>query len=253
MEEKTIEQRAHDLVLPLWHNAYWVRNSLEQWQAINKHAKIINEGKHSHFWGLTQKTSLDHAVICLARMYDDNNQYKVHSVYEAIRFLEDYLSYELASCYSNRIGGIELDFLSNKKIAVLFRDRSKFSKDKTILINAIRASQPSRKAGSPLAKVMGYRSKFVAHQEIMTTQNIKKFSELPELDKLYELNDWANNISRLVLSVFIPNTYFSNEGPPSAFMATSNVIRKYLGITFNDPEKSDRENYQAHRDFYSKS
>lgn len=252
MSEASTQEEAHNLVTPLWHNAYWVRNSLEQWQAINKHAQII-KGKHEHFWGLTQKTALDHAIICLARMYDDNSQHKVHSVYEVIKFLESQLIFEMTRSFSFIATELKLDFLSNKKNALLFKEADNFAKDKVKLLNMIRASQPSRKKGSPLAKVLAYRSKFVAHQEILTLVDAQSFSELPKLEELYELNNWANNLSCLVLSMFIPNTYYEKEGTPSAFMATSNVVRKYLNITFDDPDKTPQENSRDQREFYTRS
>jgi hypothetical protein len=98
---------------------------------------------------------------------------------------------------------------------------------------------------SSLKTLVGYRNKFVAHQERVNDAVKEQLRYLPSLDEMTKINEWANNFCQLVACVLTDTSFLSNG--PSARMAALHVVAKVLDIDL------DRASYQEREAFYKKS
>ena len=101
-----------------------------------------------------------------------------------------------------------------------------------------------------LKTLLTYRNKFVAHQERVSDVVKAQVADLPSLDAMEKINEWASNFCQLVACVLTNMTLSSNSGP-SARIAALHVVAKVLGKDFH-PSK-DGASYQEWETFYNRN
>lgn len=254
-----LEKNVMDLVKPVWSNTYWVRNALDQYDAIAKYATELNE-VHGRFWGITQKFSIDAAVVGLCKVYDSTNKrYQKHTIYELNIFLKNSLSSDHARNIQFRVGIEELVALGignaeANKIVASFSDLENFESAKedffTFIENVIPKYQEND--GSTLERLFKFRDKTLAHQEQLSDELKEQLASLPSLEDMHKLNEWADNFCKLFVHILSPSTSLINSCT-SSYMATLNTVKKVLGKTFDDPNKSTTENWNDRNEFYKRS
>jgi hypothetical protein len=242
------EQYTFDnLIKPVWVNTFWVRNALEQDEAIGKMAMKLN-GAHSHFWGTTQKFALDSAVMGICKIYDTRSQRnKKCTVYEILKFLERSISEEHFRYLDQeklKTMGFEDDALNRITSGSLG-----FEERKSLLLCSLRGLLPTPNLKIQLDRLFTYRDKALAHQDRIDDALKEQFKSLPSLADMGALNDAAGKLCELVSPLFFNTGLFRNSGP-SNWMSTLNVIKKFLNISFDDPNKTASENYKEQEDFY---
>src|SRR5690349_14665025 len=82
------------LLNPVWFNTYWVKNALELYEGVTRHAGKLDE--HRHFFALVQKFSLDAVVLGLCKLFDRSNRQREK---DTIPSLIDYLTNKLTDAY----------------------------------------------------------------------------------------------------------------------------------------------------------
>ena len=76
------------LLDPIWFNTYWVKNALELYEGVSKHAEELNTN-YAHFFGLVQKFALDSAVLGICKLFDKSNpQYQKDTISELFAYLK---------------------------------------------------------------------------------------------------------------------------------------------------------------------
>ena len=81
------------------HNVYWAQNALELYEGVSQHAEDLNKN-FSHFFGLTQKFSLDCAVVGICKIFDTSNpRYEK----DTVPALMGYLKHNLTDGYISRL------------------------------------------------------------------------------------------------------------------------------------------------------
>lgn len=231
---------------PVWYNTYWVKNALEQYEAIFEHAGDLNHS-HKHFWGLTQKFALEAAAVNLCKIYDNScKKYSKHTVYELFDYLQKNISSEnVANIQRNDLIAIGIRKKIATQITKKITTNNKFEEAKAQLIAAIQDAFPKRDSGTTIDKLFIFRDKVLVHQEQLEDALKEQVNSLPLLEDMFALNDWANKFCKFFVNIFEPNTALLDSST-SARMATKNVIKEILGITFDD------KNYEEQRDFFIK-
>jgi hypothetical protein len=228
----------------VWANTYWVKNALELYEGITQHAADLDA--HTHFFALVQQFSLDAAALGICKLFDRSTPtYKKNTVPELV----DYLTNNFTDDYVSRLDIRTLENLGICKadanyIVNNFHRGGALTAAKTNLLNLIRKTMPAPE-NSSLKTLVGYRNKFVAHQERVNDAVKEQLRYLPSLDEMTKINEWANNFCHLVAYVLTDTSFLSNG--PSARMAALHVVAKVLDIDL------DRASYQEREAFYKKS
>lgn len=228
----------------VWANTYWVKNALELYEGITQHAADLDA--HTHFFALVQQFSLDAAALGICKLFDRSTPtYKKNTVPE----LMDYLTNNFTDDYVSRLDIRTLETLGISKadatdIVITVHRGGALTAVKTNLLNLLRKTMPDPE-NSSLRTLVGYRNKFVAHQERVNDAVKEQLRNLPSLDEMEKINEWASNFCQLVACV-LTNTSFLSNGP-SARMAALHVVAKVLGIDL------DHVSYQEREAFYQKS
>ena len=231
------EEAIMNLVNPLWFNTYWVKNALEQFQVISKYTSELSK-TDSQFWILTQKFSLDGAVIGLCKIYDKSTSYNKHAMPELIKFIKENFS-------AHHISNIQIDSLVSLKIKrktaeeikfSLYDNEIKFLNNKNRLFSAIGENIPKYKKddGTPLERLFKFRDKIAAHQEQLDDALQEQVNLLPSIEKMEELNELAMNFCNLFVQIFTGKNITKYN---STWMKTIAVIRSVLGDKFNEEEE----------------
>ena len=228
----------------VWANTYWVENALELYEGITKFAADLAE--HGHFIALVQQFSLDAAALGLCKLFDRSSPtYKKNTVPE----LMDYLTNNFADDFISRL---DIDTLENLGIAkdeatsfvIKFHRGEDLTETKSHLLNLLRSTMPDLENPS-LKTLVGYRNKFVAHQERVSDAVKEQLRYLPSLDEMEKLNKWAGNFCQLVACALTNMSFLSNGS--SARMAALHVVAKVLGKDLN------LCSYEEQEAFYKKS
>jgi hypothetical protein len=91
----------------------------------------------------------------------------------------------------------------------------------------------------PLKTLVGYRNKFVAHQERVSDAVKEQLRYLPSLDEMEKINEWAGNFCQLVACALTNMSFLSNG--PFARMTALHVVAKVLGIDLERASYQERE------------
>jgi hypothetical protein len=116
-----------NMVGPVSHNVYWAQNALELYEGVSQHADELNQN-FGHFFGLTQKFSLDCAVVGICKIFDTSNPgYEKNTV----PALMGYLKHSLTDAYISRLSKSNLTALfvtdaDAERIVGNFRNKSDF-------------------------------------------------------------------------------------------------------------------------------
>lgn len=242
----------HELVQPVVMNTYWVKQALELYDGISMHAEELN-AKHSHFFGLAQKFSIDSAVLGICKMFDTSNRrHKKHTVRELLRFL----SKNMTSEYARRLTTRHLILLSipeaeaNKVVEALHRENN-FEAARSGMLAVIEDMIPTIERDTSLNRLFLARNKMIAHQEQLDKFLKEELRLLPPLEEIERLADWVWNFCKLLYCVLTPDSV-PVETVVSGKIAALNVAAKVLGKDFDDPSKSPLENFQERNAFYGR-
>jgi hypothetical protein len=234
------------LLTPVWFNTYWVKNALELYEGVTRHADKLDE--HEHFFALVQKFSLDAVVLGLCKLFDrSNRQHEKDTVPSLIDYLTTKLTDNYVSRLDNRILidlGIDHDAASS--IVMNFHTRANFVETKTAMLDLIKKSLLARERSSSLAKLVVFRNKVVAHQDRVSDSVNEEMKCLPSIDDMETLNKWASDFCRLMACI-MSNSALMNDSP-SARIAALQVVAKVLGKNFN-PSMSGAA-FQEWEEFY---
>jgi hypothetical protein len=228
----------------VWANTYWVKNALELYEGITRHATELDA--HSHFFALVQQFSLDAAALGICKLFDRSTPtYKKNTVPE----LMDYLTSHFTDDYISRLdtatlGNLGICDIDANDIAMNFHRGTALPSTKMHLLNLVNNTMPGSKNPS-LTKLLAYRNKFIAHQERVSDALKEQLRSLPSLDDMAKINEWATNFCQLVTCVLTNMTLLSNG--PSARIAALHVVAKVLG------KDLERASYQEREAFYKKS
>lgn len=240
------ENQASELMWPVLHNIWWNKNALEAYEAISNHAEELN-ANHGHFFGITQRFAIDNAIIGIYKIYDSNPRgYTIPNLFKHFKknFDADCLRYlrpdELCALNipASQAGGLVAAFKS-----------SDFNTAKTTLCKKIQDTIPTKDNNAVLKKILEYRNKFAAHQDQVSLEVKRKFENLPSLADVEVLNDFAQNFCRLFTRAFTIGVII--DSVTFGYAATCDVIAKTLDKNFEDPNKTEGENYQERERFYS--
>jgi len=215
---------------PVWFNTHWVKNALELYEGVSKHAEELNVN-HAHFFGLVQKFALDSAVLGICKLFDRSNpQYQKDTIPE----LFAYLKIHLTDSYISRLKTETLTRLgvSEHDAGGLATGlRAAFGDTRIIFIDTVKGLMPNVRKDESLKRLLTYRNKTAAHQERIDG-SLKEFLKyLPSLDEIERLNKWAMNFCILCISLLTPNIVIMPSGR-SARMAALNVAAKLLDKKF---------------------
>jgi AbiU2 len=232
----------------VWFNTFWVKNALGLYEGITRHAVELDE--HSHFGALVQQFSLDAAALGICKLFDRSTpKFQKNTVPE----LMDYLTCHFTDDYISRLDiatltalGVPQDDACN--IVMKFHRGMDLPETKTDLLKLLNSRIPNNETAA-LKTLLTYRNKFVAHQERVSDVVKAQVANLPSLDAMEKITEWASNFCELVACVLTNMTLLSNSGP-SARIAALHVVAKILGKDFH-PSK-DGASYQEWETFYSR-
>ena len=161
----------------------------------------------------------------------------------------DYLTNNSADDFISRVDISTLENLGIGKdeatsFVIKFHQGEDLTETKSHLLNLLRSAMPNLKTPS-LKTLVGYRNKFVTHQERVSDAVKEQLRYLPSLDEMEKLNKWAGNFCQLVACGLTDMSFLSNG--PSARMAALHVVAKVLGKDLNHCSYEEREA------FYKKS
>src|SRR6266436_5261639 len=220
-----------DLLNPVWFNTYLVKNALELYEGVTRHADKLDE--HRHFFALVQKFSLDAIVLGLCKLFDRSNRQREK---DTVPSLIDYLTAKLTDTYVSRLDkgiliDLGVDHDSASSIVLNFHSRTNFADTKAAMLNSINTSLLAREQASSLSKLIVVRNKVVAHQDRVSDAVNEEMKYLPSIDDMEKLNKWASDFCQLMVCA-MSNTTLSTNGP-SARIGALHVLAKVLGKNFN--------------------
>jgi len=234
------------LLNPVWFNTYLVKNALELYEGVTRHADQLDE--HQHFFALVQKFSLDAVVLGICKLFDRSNpQHEKNTVPSLI----DYLTTKLTDTYVSRLDksiliDLGIDHASASSIVLSFHSGANFDEAKTAMLNSINNSLLAREQASSLSKLRVVRNKVVTHQDRVSDAVNDEIKYLPSIDDMEKLNKWASDFCQFMACV-MSNTALMTNGP-SARIAALHVVAKVLGKNFN-PSMNGAA-YQESEEFY---
>jgi hypothetical protein len=247
-----VEDSVRELVEPLVSNAYWVKSSIDMYDAISVHAVALNE-RHAHFFGLVQKFALDSAVLGICKMFDTSNKrYKKNTVPE----LFDYLERNLTSAYVQRLRPQLLVDLGvgekdARSVVNALQRGSDFEEAKRRMLTLIGGVMPTVEQSPALEKLFVARNKAIAHQEQLDEALKEELKFLPSLADMEKLGRWVRDFCKLLYCVLTPDTALV-DSVVSARMAALNVAARLLGKDFDDASKTAEENFRDWEAFYKR-
>jgi hypothetical protein len=233
----------------VWFNTYWVKNALGLYEGITRYA--VELVQHSHFIALVQQFSLDAAALGVCKLFDRSTpKFRKNTVPE----LMDYLTRHFTDDYISRLDiatltalGVPQDKACN--IVMKFHRGVDLPETKADLLKLLNTRMPNNETVA-IKTLLSYRNKFVAHQERVSEVVKAQVAELPSLDAMEKINEWASNFCQLVACILTNMTLSSNSGS-SARIAALHVVAKVLGKDFH-PSK-DGASYQEWETFYSRN
>lgn len=242
------EHPATTALQPVFFNAYSNKSYLGIYEAISKHADALNQG-HGHFFGLTQNAALHLIVIGICKIYDRDD--RTHSITTVFDYFKSNFSKEhISRLAPDMLCKLRMPNTDAKALTTAFENEDNFKNVTNKLIESIRNALLSEKDHSTLKTLFTYRSKFVAHQEKVGLEVKKQFENLPPLEDIERINDAAYNFCQFVQKVFTGAEIIPSV--KSAHTATCNVIKKVLDKNFEDPTKTDAQNFLEAEDFYKR-
>ena len=216
---------------PVWFNAYWVKNALELYEGVSKHAEQLNTN-YGHFFGLAQKFSLDSAVLGISKLFDTGNtRYEKDTVPALFAYMRSHFT----DAYTVRLKIETLTALgmtedqSNRYAGEL---RTAFAETKDNFLNAIETLMPNIKTNDALGRLVTARNKIIAHQEHLSDALKEELKYLPSLADMEKLNKWSIDFCLLSINLLTPNVTLIPNGA-SARMAALNVAAKLLERNFD--------------------
>jgi len=228
---------------PVWFNTYWIKNALELYEGVSKHADELKEN-YNHFFGVIQKFSLDAAVLHISKIFDKSNpRYQK----DTIPSLFSYLKANLTDAYVVRL---KVETLIGLGISQCDADRllpglrTDFRKYKDEFIDIIENIVPDNKNNDTLKFLLSYRNKILTHQERLDDALKEQLKYLPSLHEMEQLNNWAINFCLLAISLLTPNISLIPNGQ-SVRIAALNVVAKLL-------DKELDNDYAARKLFYAR-
>jgi hypothetical protein len=156
-----------NMVAPVSHNVYWAQKALELYEGVSQHAEELKQNFGYYFFGLTQKFSLDCAVVGICKIFDTSNpKYEK----DTVPALMDYLKHNLPDAYISRLSKSHLTalFVSDadaERIVGEFKNKCDFEKTKNKMLDSINNFMPNTDSNPPLKKLFRFRNKVAAHSE----------------------------------------------------------------------------------------
>ncbi len=237
-------------LLAVWLNTFNVTNAINVYGALGKHAQELNK-YHASFWGLTQRFSMNSAVMSICKLYDVSNKHFIkNTVPRLFNYLEDNLQITNApSIQAERLIKIGVPADTASEIVLRLNKRDTFDAAKKEMLAEILSHLPSAKSDKSLKRIFTVRNKSLAHQEELDNVLEEQVKFLPSLEEMERLNNWAIHFCELLSDVFNQQLPVTSK---CSHMATKNVIKKFLGLNFDDPSLTEMDNFEARKRFYAK-
>src|SRR5262249_22453166 len=146
--------------------------------------------------------------------------------------LMDYLKRHFTDDYISRLDITTLTALEIPQdvachIVTKFHRGVHLPETKADLLKLLNSRMPNNETAT-LKTLLTYRNKFVAHQERVSDVVKAQVADLPSLDAMEKITEWASNFCELVACVLTNMTLLSNSGS-SARIAALHVVAKLLG------------------------
>ncbi len=228
---------SHDIlnkvIFPVYTNTIRVRDALGIYSAITQNAAELNKTHHKMYFALTQRLSIDYAIICLCKLYDKScKDYDKHTISNLLKEIRK--SFYPKSFQQINAEAVFALGVSIKKYRCIHINRNP---DKQIdrLFSLIESQMPTENNTAALKNIFTIRNKVLAHQEnlFVTDENLPE--DLPPIDELENLNSWAINLCLFATEVLCQHTILDTQ-IASSKIATLKIIAKALNKDFSDLE-----------------